>query len=54
MQANGVHTITALKRWSCQDKPLPAVQEIKKIHVYDFDNTRTCSEDAKGCDVSSC
>ncbi|KAK4612907.1 hypothetical protein CLAFUR0_13473 [Fulvia fulva] len=33
------HTITALKRWSCQDKNLPAVHQIKAIHVYDFDNT---------------
>ncbi|KAF3033794.1 hypothetical protein E8E12_000690 [Didymella heteroderae] len=33
------HTVTALKRWSCDDKDLPAVSEIKAIHVYDFDNT---------------
>lgn len=32
-------TLTALKRWSCQDAPLPAVAKIKAIHVYDFDNT---------------
>ncbi|KAB2580852.1 Uncharacterized protein DBV05_g494 [Lasiodiplodia theobromae] len=33
------HTVTMLKRWSCQDKDLPSVQQIKSIHVYDFDNT---------------
>ncbi|KZF21835.1 hypothetical protein L228DRAFT_248589 [Xylona heveae TC161] len=33
------HTITGLKRWSCQSKDLPAVSQIKAIHVYDFDNT---------------
>lgn len=33
------HTVTALKRWSCDDKDLPAVSEVKAIHVYDFDNT---------------
>ncbi|KAK4496863.1 hypothetical protein PRZ48_011312 [Zasmidium cellare] len=32
-------TVTALKRWSCQDKQLPPVDQIKAIHVYDFDNT---------------
>lgn len=34
------HTVTALKRWSCDDKDLPAASDIKAIHVYDFDNTR--------------
>jgi hypothetical protein len=34
------HTVTALKRWSCDDRDLPAVNAIKAIHVYDFDNTR--------------
>jgi hypothetical protein len=34
------HTVTALKRWSCDDKELPPVSEIKAIHVFDFDNTR--------------
>ncbi|KAF2174775.1 hypothetical protein K469DRAFT_613332 [Zopfia rhizophila CBS 207.26] len=36
-----IHTVTALKRWSCRDgnKELPAVSDIKAIHVYDFDNT---------------
>ncbi|KAI9877461.1 MAG: hypothetical protein M1830_003845 [Pleopsidium flavum] len=33
------HTITGLKRWSCQSKELPPVSQIKAIHVYDFDNT---------------
>ncbi|KAF1843912.1 uncharacterized protein K460DRAFT_378947 [Cucurbitaria berberidis CBS 394.84] len=33
------HTVTALKRWSCDDKDLPAVADIKSIHIYDFDNT---------------
>ena len=36
---NGIHTVTALRRWSCQDKQLPPVEQIKFIHVYDFDNT---------------
>ena len=33
------HTVTALKRWSCDDKELPPVADIKSIHIYDFDNT---------------
>ncbi|KAL5121029.1 hypothetical protein ACEQ8H_000878 [Pleosporales sp. CAS-2024a] len=33
------HTVTALKRWSCDDKELPPVSTIKSIHVFDFDNT---------------
>ncbi|KAF2827284.1 hypothetical protein CC86DRAFT_369455 [Ophiobolus disseminans] len=33
------HTVTALKRWSCDDKDLPPVSDIKAIHVFDFDNT---------------
>ncbi|KAF1946747.1 hypothetical protein EJ02DRAFT_418483 [Clathrospora elynae] len=33
------HTVTAVKRWSCDDKELPAVSDIKQIHIYDFDNT---------------
>jgi hypothetical protein len=36
---NGTNSTTALRRWSCQDKPLPPVEQIKFIHVYDFDNT---------------
>lgn len=43
MQVNGVKSVTALKRWSCQDKQLPAAHEVKKIHIYDFDNTRSSS-----------
>ena len=39
MSGNAVHTTTALKRWSCADKQLPAVERIKSIHIYDFDNT---------------
>ena len=35
-----VRTVTALKRWSCQDKQLPPVNHVKNIHIYDFDNTR--------------
>tara|TARA_R110002003_G_scaffold184_4_gene14403 strand:- start:4319 stop:5941 length:1623 start_codon:yes stop_codon:yes gene_type:complete len=31
--------VTALKRWSCDDKELPPVSNIKAIHVFDFDNT---------------
>lgn len=33
------HTVTSLKRWSCDDKELPNPSQIKAIHVYDFDNT---------------
>ncbi|KAG8529276.1 uncharacterized protein KY384_005911 [Bacidia gigantensis] len=33
------HTLTGLKRWSCQGKELPPVSQIKALHVYDFDNT---------------
>ncbi|KAF2752172.1 hypothetical protein M011DRAFT_394178 [Sporormia fimetaria CBS 119925] len=35
------HTPTSLSRWRCndEDEPLPKVDEIKAIHVYDFDNT---------------
>jgi len=40
---NAIHTVTALKRWSCDEKDLPPASEIKAIHVYDFDNTRTYS-----------
>ncbi|KAF5011541.1 hypothetical protein FDECE_2352 [Fusarium decemcellulare] len=32
-------TITALGRWSILNHPLPAVDKIKALHVYDFDNT---------------
>ncbi|KAH8643717.1 hypothetical protein IG631_01180 [Alternaria alternata] len=33
------HTVTALKRWSCDEKELPSVSDVKAIHIYDFDNT---------------
>jgi hypothetical protein len=36
----GGHTPTALSRWSILSRPLPAVEQIKHLHVYDFDNTR--------------
>ncbi|KAH7015172.1 hypothetical protein EDB80DRAFT_568261 [Ilyonectria destructans] len=32
-------TITALGRWSVLNSALPAVEDIKSLHVYDFDNT---------------
>lgn len=34
-----VYTPTALKRWSCIEKQLPAAENIRAIHIYDFDNT---------------
>ncbi|GAP85171.2 putative tat pathway signal sequence protein [Rosellinia necatrix] len=37
--ANGLHTVTALSRWSILSSQLPAVDKINTIHVYDFDNT---------------
>jgi hypothetical protein len=40
---SAIRTVTALKRWSCDEKDLPPVSEIKAIHVYDFDNTRMYS-----------
>ena len=43
------HTVTALKRWSCDDKDLPAVSDIKAIHVYDFDNTCTLRIALRNC-----
>ncbi|SLM37011.1 Protein of unknown function DUF2410 [Lasallia pustulata] len=33
------YTITGLKRWSCQNKELPPVPQVKALHIYDFDNT---------------
>lgn len=42
--SNGVtatyHTLTALNRWSIAAKTLPAIDSIKSLHIYDFDNTR--------------
>ncbi|KAE9572405.1 hypotheticall protein [Colletotrichum fructicola] len=32
-------TTTALSRWSIAGKQLPAVDKIKALHIYDFDNT---------------
>ncbi|KAI8631846.1 hypothetical protein F5Y19DRAFT_463033 [Xylariaceae sp. FL1651] len=37
--ANGLHTVTALSRWSISSAQLPAADRISTIHVYDFDNT---------------
>lgn len=34
-----VNTITALSRWSITSNQLPAADEIRAIHIYDFDNT---------------
>jgi hypothetical protein len=50
-----LHTLTGLKRWSCHSRELPrklpespamafteqevAVNQVKALHVYDFDNT---------------
>lgn len=33
------HSVTSLNRWSVANKKLPAIEDIKSIHVYDFDNT---------------
>ncbi|KAF6219341.1 hypothetical protein HO133_005166 [Letharia lupina] len=33
------HTLTGLKRWSCHSRELPPVDQVKALHVYDFDNT---------------
>ncbi|KAJ5469673.1 hypothetical protein N7539_009291 [Penicillium diatomitis] len=38
-QRTSSHTLTSLKRWSVASRDLPAVSQIKTIHVYDFDNT---------------
>lgn len=32
-------TPTAMSRWSVSSKQLPPVDQIKSLHVYDFDNT---------------
>ncbi|KAL9122098.1 MAG: hypothetical protein Q9187_001343 [Circinaria calcarea] len=34
-----VHTTAILKRWSCQNRELPPVSQVKALHIYDFDNT---------------
>ncbi|KAI2634589.1 hypothetical protein GGS21DRAFT_518484 [Xylaria nigripes] len=36
---SGLHTVTALSRWSILSSQLPAPDGISSIHVYDFDNT---------------
>ncbi|KAK4124161.1 hypothetical protein N657DRAFT_680194 [Parathielavia appendiculata] len=36
---SSARTVTAMGRWSILNKQLPAVDTIKAIHVYDFDNT---------------
>ncbi|KAI0438658.1 hypothetical protein F4803DRAFT_85246 [Xylaria telfairii] len=36
---NGLHTITALGRWSILSTQLPSADKVSTIHVYDFDNT---------------
>lgn len=33
-------TPTAMGRWSVSSKQLPPADQIKALHVYDFDNTR--------------
>lgn len=33
-------TPTAMSRWSVSSNQLPPVDQIKALHVYDFDNTR--------------
>ncbi|KAM5352085.1 hypothetical protein ACJ41O_004808 [Fusarium nematophilum] len=37
--ASSQFTVTALGRWSILNQPLPGVDKIKSLHVYDFDNT---------------
>jgi hypothetical protein len=39
MESSISYTLTNLKRWSCVNSPLPPLEKIKVIHVYDFDNT---------------
>ncbi|PYH98259.1 hypothetical protein BO71DRAFT_395368 [Aspergillus ellipticus CBS 707.79] len=41
VQAHGSpsRTITSLRRWSCINRELPAISQVKSVHVYDFDNT---------------
>ncbi|RKF64894.1 putative tat pathway signal sequence protein [Erysiphe neolycopersici] len=33
------YTLTSLNRWSIANKKLPAIEDIKSLHIYDFDNT---------------
>lgn len=41
-------TTTALNRWSILNRQLPPVENIKALHVYDFDNTREFSSPSWG------
>jgi hypothetical protein len=47
IMAISTYTTTALKRWSCQDHQLPSAEQVKEIHVYDFDNTRVSTTGQK-------
>lgn len=42
--AQSSYTITGLSRWSVINKQLPPVDQIKSLHIYDFDNTREWTE----------
>lgn len=33
-------TPTSMSRWSVSTKQLPPAEDIKSLHIYDFDNTR--------------
>lgn len=37
--ASQPYSLNALKRWSANDATLPPVSKIKRLHIYDFDNT---------------
>lgn len=39
MAASQLYTVTAVKRWSCDSKRVPSIEQIKAVHVFDFDNT---------------
>src|SRR5579871_1975878 len=34
-----MYTITSIKRWSCETRHIPSIEQIKAIHIFDFDNT---------------
>lgn len=40
-------TPTAMGRWSVSSKQLPPVDQIKALHIYDFDNTRESMNHSK-------
>lgn len=42
-------TPTAMGRWSVASKQLPSVDQIKFLHVYDFDNTREPNPTRDSC-----